>query len=103
MTKQAFLELFSTTAFIEEEIDDNSAALILELDPDGDYLQLTDDLGFFPTAVESPLILAYYTAEGAFRWAKEFKDAQPILTLYAQAATAHDFADRVLAYEPPAE
>ncbi len=103
MTKQAFLQLFASTAFIEEETDDNNTALILELEPDGDYLQMTDDLGFFPASVESPLILALYTAEGAFRWAKEFKDAQPVLELYSQASNALDFAARVQAYEPPVE
>ena len=104
MTKQAFLQLFSDTAFVEEETDDNNnTALILELEPDGDYLQITDDLGFFPASAESPLIAARYTAEGAFRWAKDFKTAQPLLELYKPAENLLDFAARVAEYEPPKE
>ena len=102
MTRQAFLHLFADTAFIEEETDDdNNTALILELEPEGDYLQITDDLGFFPASPESSLIAARYTSEGSFCWAKNFKTAQPILELYNAAKTPLEFAALVAEYEPP--
>jgi hypothetical protein len=69
------MEFYEELGFEEIEIEDGLTALFFEIDPEGSYVLLTDDDGDVPQSLKQPLVLACYTAEGAFEWSATFKSS----------------------------
>jgi hypothetical protein len=66
---------YTGLGFEETEIEDGLTALAYEIPTDESYVLLTDEDGKMPVALKQPVLLAYYTPEGAFQWSIGFKNS----------------------------
>ena len=84
---QVVLDYFIALGFEEIPIEEGLTALSFEEAPDGAYALITDEDGTLPKSLEGPLMLAFYTAEGAFLWSTGFKNAAQLKEIWSQGDT----------------
>lgn len=75
MTTDSMTDFFAALGFEEVEIEDNLTVLGIDADSDGNYILLTDEEGALPATLRQRIVLAYYTADGAYQWSVGFKNA----------------------------
>ena len=84
---QAILDYFIALGFEMVPIEDGLTALSFEETPDGEYALITNEEGSLPDSLEIPLMLACYTAAGAFLWSTSFKNAVQFNEVWSQGDT----------------
>jgi hypothetical protein len=84
---QAILDYFFAIGFELVPIEEGLTALSFEEAPDGEYALITNEDGSLPESLEIPLMLACYTAEGAFLWSTGFKNAAQFKEVWSQGET----------------
>jgi len=82
------IEFFAPLGFQEIEIEDELTALCFEEAPDSEYVLLTNEEGILPGSLAAPLILAGYSAEGAFLWSTGFKNAAQFREVWSAGRTS---------------
>lgn len=75
MTTDSVADFFAALGFEEVEIEDNLTVLGIDADADENYILLTDEEGAMPATLRQRIVLAYYTADGAYQWSVGFKNA----------------------------
>lgn len=75
MNGENVLVFYEELGFEETEIEDGLTALAVEVDGAGGYVLLTDDEGGLPASLRQPVVLAYYSPEGAYQWSSGFKNS----------------------------
>ena len=81
------LEFFSRLGFAEIPIEDDLTGLCFEESPEGEYALVTNEEGLLPVSLDAPLLIAFYTPEGAFLWSTGFKNAGQFEEIWLQGAT----------------
>ncbi len=84
---QAVLEFFTALGFEEIPIEEGLTGLSFENGPDGEYALITNEDGLLPTSLETPLLVAYYTPQGAFLWSTGFKNAVQFREIWLTGTT----------------
>ena len=84
---QAILDYFLALGFEEIPIEEGLTALSFEEKPDGEYALITNEDGGLPESLEIPLMLAFYTAQGAFLWSTGFKNAAQCKEVWSKGET----------------
>ena len=85
--QQPILDYFTVLGFEEIPIEEGLTALSFEESPEGEYVLITDEDGSLPQTLTAPLMLACYTAEGAFLWSTGFKNADQFRELWSTGQT----------------
>ena len=83
---QAVLDFFTALGFEEIPIEEGLTGLSFEDGPDGEYALITNEDGLLPTSLATPLLIAFYTPEGAFLWSTGFKNAAQFKDIWQQGA-----------------
>ncbi len=86
MANQSIIDFYDDLDFEEAEIEDGLTAFFFEAAPDGNYALLTDEEGNMPETLKTPVIFAYYTAEGSFLWSVGFKNSSVFKEIWSMAA-----------------
>ena len=94
LDNQINLDYFAALGFEEIPIEEGLTALSFEDGPDGEYALITNEDGSLPQSLEAPLLLAFYSAEGAFLWSTGFKNAEQFKPIWLNATT---YAEKKLA------
>ena len=81
------LDFFSRLGFAEIPIEDDLTGLCFEESPEGEYALITSEEGLLPNSLEAPLLIAFYTPEGAFLWSTGFKNAGQFEEIWLQGST----------------
>lgn len=84
---QVVLDYFIALGFEEIPIEEGLTALSLEESPEGEYSLITDEDGTLPKSLEGPLMLAFYTSQGAFLWSTGFKNVAQFKEIWSQGET----------------
>ncbi|NMC31608.1 MAG: hypothetical protein GYA36_03995 [Veillonellaceae bacterium] len=84
---QEIRDFFAVLGFEEIPIEDGLTALSFEESPEGEYVLVTDEDGVLPQSLDNPLLLACYSAEGAFQWSTGFKNADQFRDIWAPGQT----------------
>lgn len=84
---QHIRDFFAALGFEEIPIEEGLTALSFEESPEGEYTLVTDEDGGLPQALDNPLLLAGYSAEGAFQWSTGFKNADQFQDIWASGQT----------------
>jgi len=87
LENQTTLDYFIAFGFEEIPIEEGLTALSFEESPEGEYALITDEDGSLPDSLEIPLMLACYTAQGAFLWSTGFKDAAQFKEIWSSGIT----------------
>ena len=88
------LEFFSRLDFAEIPIEEGLTGLSFEENPEGEYALVTNEDGLLPVSLDAPLLIAFYTPEGAFLWSTGFKNAGQFEEIWLQGVT---YAEKVQA------
>ena len=89
-------EFFTALGFEEVEIEDNLTALGIDTDSEENYLLLTDEEGKIPETLKQRIVLAYYSADGAYQWSAGFKNAYVFKEVWMASV---NLADRLSAMQ----
>lgn len=92
------MEYYNNLDFEETEIEDELPALSCEISAHGDYVLLTDEDGAMPATLKQPVLLAYYTAEGAFQWSVGFKNSYVFNDIWSGPKTPAQKIEALLKY-----
>ena len=85
--QQPILDYFTALGFEEIPIEEGLTALSFEESPEGEYALITNEDGGLPQSLTDPLMLACYTAEGAFLWSTGFKNAAQFRDIWSTGQT----------------
>ncbi len=81
------LDFFGKLGFAEIPIEEGLTGLSFEENPEGEYALVTNEDGLLPVLLEAPLLIAFYTPEGAFLWSTGFKNVKHFEEIWLQGAT----------------
>ena len=84
---QAILDFFTALGFEEIPIEEGLTGLSFEDGPDGEYALITNEDGLLPTSLDTSLLIAFYTPEGAFLWSTGFKNAIQFKEIWTPGST----------------
>ena len=90
LENQAILDYFYELGFEEIPIEEGLSALSFEEMPEGEYALITNEDGNLPEALNIPLMLACYTAKGAFLWSTGFKNAAQFKEVWSHGKTYNE-------------
>ena len=85
--QQPILDYFTVLGFEEIPIEEGLTGLSFEDGPDGEYALITNEDGLLPTSLDTPLLIAFYTPEGAFLWSTGFKNAIQFKEIWTPGST----------------
>lgn len=97
------LEYYQNLNFTETEIEDGLTALAFDFAHDESYTLLTTEEGTLPTGLKQPVLLTYYSPEGAFQWSVSFKNAYVFKDIWSAAIDPEHKLAAVLEYRASRE
>lgn len=80
-------DFFSKLGFAEIPIEEGLTGLSFEENPEGEYALVTDEDGLLPVSLDAPLLISFYTPDGAFLWSTGFKDAGQFEEVWQRGST----------------